>query len=104
MVKKIKPEEVVFKSEQQLREEELIEGRDAPLTPQIYGKPIFPPEALDTDVLPKANGEFQGIEDPLQRFINMYEPGELVMRNNFRRHLLQVLEAWRLKDSDGSDQ
>jgi hypothetical protein len=100
MVKKIKPEEVVFKTEQQLREEELIEGRDALLTPQIYGNPIFPPETLDTDVLPKAHGEFQGIEDPLQRFINMYEPGELVMRNNFRKHLLQVLEAWRLKDVD----
>ena len=75
----------------------MLEGKDAPLTDQIYGVPPMP--VAQTDSLPIANREFQGLEDPLQRFISQYEPGELVLRRNFRRDLLRILEDWRLKDT-----
>jgi len=74
----------------------MLEGRDAPLTDQIYGTQSI--QVVQTDPLPIANREFQGLEDPLQRFISQYEPGELVLRKNFRRDLLRILEDWRLKD------
>ena len=74
----------------------MLEGKDAPLTDQIYGIPPMP--VAQTDPLPTANREFQGLEDPLQRFISQYEPGELILRRNFRRDLLKILEDWRLKD------
>lgn len=74
----------------------MLEGKDAPLTDQIYG--IQPIQVAQTDPLPIANRDFQGIEDPLQRFISQYEPGELILRQNFRRDLLRILEDWRLKD------
>ena len=74
----------------------MLEGKDAPLTAQIYGVPPMP--VAQTDPLPIANREFQGLDDPLQRFISQYEPGELVLRKNFRRDLLRILEDWRLKD------
>lgn len=76
-------------------DEKLI-GQDAPLTAQIYGTTITM-DADPTIVLPEFTGQVQGVEDPLQRFINMYQPGELVMRANFRKHLLTVLEDWRTK-------
>jgi hypothetical protein len=74
----------------------MLEGKDAPLTDQIYGIP--PMQVAQTDPLPIANREFQGLADPLQRFISQYEPGELILRQNFRRDLLRILEDWRLKD------
>jgi hypothetical protein len=37
---------------------------------------------------------------PLQRFVNLYEPGELVMRQNFRKHLLEVLEDWKYSENE----
>lgn len=74
----------------------MLEGKDAPLTDQIYG--ILPTTIAQTDPLPIANRDFQGLEDPLQRFISQYEPGELILRKNFRRDLLRILEDWRLKD------
>ena len=75
----------------------MFEGEDAPLTDQIYG--TQPIQVAQTDPLPIANREFQGLEDPLQRFISQYEPGELILRRNFRRDLLKILEDWRLKDT-----
>jgi hypothetical protein len=74
----------------------ILEGKDAPLTDQIYGIPPMP--VAQTDPLPIANRDFQGLEDPLQRFISQYEPGELILRQNFRRDLLRILEDWLLKD------
>jgi hypothetical protein len=74
----------------------MLIGKDAPLTDQIYG--TQPTQMVQTDPLPIANRDFQGLEDPLQRFISQYEPGELVLRVNFRRDLLRILEDWRLKD------
>ena len=75
-------------------------GQDAPLTDMIYGTPQ-PREVLSTDVLPESNGQTQGFMSPLQRFINMYQPGELVMRQNFRKHLLEVLEDWKYFENKG---
>jgi len=73
------------------------EGADAPLTDMIYGTTPAARE-LDTDVLPQAQYNFQGEQNALQRFMSMYEPGELIMKQNFRRHVLQILEDWLLKD------
>ena len=75
-------------------------GQDAPLTDMIYGT-TRPREVLSTDVLPESNGQTQGFMSPLQRFINMYQPGELVMRQNFRKHLLEVLEDWKYFENKG---
>jgi hypothetical protein len=75
-------------------EELLILGKDAPLTEMVYGgKQVFNPDSAPQ--LPEATGQTQGEMSPLQRFINLYQPGEIVMKNNFRKHLLTVLEDWK---------
>ena len=89
--------QVVKKSDAEIRkeiEELMYRGKDAPMTDQIYGIATPIPKS-PADILPEPNGLLQGVTDPLQRFINMYQPGEFVMRNNFRTHLLQILEDWR---------
>lgn len=91
-----KHEIAVIAAKAQAAVDAMLEGMDAPLTDQIYG--IQPIQVAQTDPLPIANRDFQGIEDPLQRFISQYEPGELILRQNFRRDLLRILEDWRLKD------
>ena len=93
VVEVVKPKQTEAEIRKEI-EELTMQGRDAPMTDQIYG--IVKPAAKDpTDILPEPNGLLQGVTDPLQRFINMYQPGEFVMRQNFRKHLLQVLEDWR---------
>jgi len=93
VVKAEKPKQTEAEIRKEI-EELTMQGRDAPMTDQIYG--IVKPVPKDpTDILPEPNGMLQGVTDPLQRFINMYQPGEFVMRQNFRKHLLQVLEDWR---------
>jgi hypothetical protein len=89
------PQEPVALSLADLKANKLLEGEDAPLTAQIYG--TAPPPVASADPLPLANRDFQGLDDPLQRFISQYEPGELILRQNFRRDLLRILEDWRLK-------
>jgi hypothetical protein len=74
-------------------------GQDAPLTDMIYGT-TKQREVLSTDVLPESDGQTQGFMSPLQRFINIYQPGELVMRQNFRKHLLEVLEDWKYSENE----
>jgi len=81
------------------KEDELLEGKDAPLTDMIYGVDKKP-EHRDTDILPESDGRTRGVTDPLQLFINMYQPGEFVTKENFRKHLLQILNAWHLKCYD----
>jgi hypothetical protein len=90
------PQEPVALSLADLKAAKLLEGEDAPLTDQIYGVALQP--AALADPLPLANRDFQGLDDPLQRFISQYEPGELILRQNFRRDLLRILEDWRLQD------
>jgi hypothetical protein len=93
VIESVKPKQTEAEIRKEI-EELTMQGRDAPMTEQIYG--IVKPAAKDpTDILPEPNGLLQGVTDPLQRFINMYQPGEFVMRQNFRKHLLQVLEDWR---------
>ena len=72
------------------------EGVDAPLTEMIYNTEQIEPTFTVND-LPHPNGLLQGEIDPLQRFINTYQPGELIMRNQFRQHLFTILENWRTK-------
>ena len=56
---------------ERLRQQLLMEGKDAPLTDMIYGK--TPEEFKDpTDVMPQNNGMLQGITDPLQKLINQF--------------------------------
>ena len=93
VIEAVKPKQTEAEIRKEI-EELTMQGRDAPMTNQIYG--IVKPIPKDpTDILPEPNGLLQGVTDPLQRFINMYQPGEFVMRQNFRKHLLQVLEDWR---------
>jgi hypothetical protein len=73
--------------------EEILEGKDAELTDMIYGVQKTP-EHRDTDILPENNGILRGESNPLQLFINMYQPGEFVTKENFRKHLLQILNDW----------
>jgi len=93
VVKAEKPKQTEAEIRKEI-EDLTMQGRDAAMTDQIYG--IMRPTPKDpTDILPEPNGQLQGVTDPLQRFINMYQPGEFVMRQNFRKHLLQILEDWR---------
>jgi len=106
MIEKIeeirKPETVEQKLERiKAIEEEINEitpveyiGRDAELTDQIYGVEQ-PVRRLATDVLPEKNGIGDGDLDPLQRFVNLYQPGEIVSRQIFRNLLLECLNDWR---------
>jgi hypothetical protein len=68
-------------------------GKDAELTNQIYGveKPAL---RVRTDVLPEKNGDGIGELGTLQRFINLYQPGEIVSRQMFRNLLLDCLNDW----------
>lgn len=81
------------------KEEELSEGKDAELTDMIYGIQKKP-EHRDTDILPESNGLTRGVTDPLQLFINMYQPGEFVTKEHFRKHLLQILREWHHDSAD----
>jgi len=100
VVKAEKPKQTEAEIRKEI-EDLTMQGRDAPMTDQIYG--IVKPVPKDpTDILPEPNGLLQGVTDPLQRFINMYQPSEFVMRINFRKHLLQILEDWKENGSSES--
>jgi hypothetical protein len=62
------------------------EGQDAPLTEDIY-----PELKKDNNPLTKLNN----VEGRLYEFIEMYQPPLFVDRQKFKRHLLEVLEAWK---------
>lgn len=75
-------------------EEKRMIGEDYPLTGMILGEePVK--ESRPTDVLPETTGQLQGVTDPLQLFINLYQPGELVSKTRFRNLLLTVLNDWK---------
>jgi hypothetical protein len=101
-IEEIKKPETVEQKIERIRaiEEEINEilpvefvGRDAELTDQIYGveKPAL---RVRTDVLPEKNGDGTGELGTLQRFINLYQPGEIVSRQVFRNLLLDCLNEW----------
>ena len=62
------------------------EGEDAPLTDDVY------PELKkkDNNSLSKLNN----VEGRLYEFIEIYQPPLFIDRQKFKRHLLEVLEAW----------
>lgn len=68
-------------------------GRDFDLTDQIYGVEK-PAPRVRTDVLPEKNGDGTGDLGTLQRFVNLYQPGEIVSRQIFRNLLLDCLNEW----------
>jgi hypothetical protein len=62
------------------------EGRDAPLTDDIY------PELKTIDnPLTKLNN----VDGRLYEFIETYQPPLFIDRQKFKRHLLEILEAWK---------
>jgi hypothetical protein len=97
----VKPETVDQKLERikviqdEIKESMPVEfvGRDAELTDQIYGIEKAAPR-VRTDVLPEKNGDGTGALGTLQRFINLYQPGEIVSRQMFRNLLLDCLNDW----------
>jgi hypothetical protein len=97
----VKPETVDQKLERikviqdEIKESMPVEfvGRDAELTDQIYGIEK-PAPRVRTDVLPEKNGDGTGALGTLQRFINLYQPGEIVSRQMFRNLLLDCLNDW----------
>jgi hypothetical protein len=62
------------------------EGQDAPLTEDVY-----PELKKDNNPLTKLNN----VEGRLYEFIEMYQPPLFIDRQKFKRHLLEVLEAWK---------
>jgi len=70
------------------------EGRDAPMTEQIYGETkAYMGDAKQA--LFVQNGEIRPDDDPLIEFIELYQPGVMVERQKFYRRLLDVLEGWK---------
>jgi hypothetical protein len=71
-----------------------LEGEDYHLTAMIYGNET-PREPRPADVLPDADGRTIDVKDPLQLFVNLYQPSEVVTKNRFRDLLLTVLNDWK---------
>jgi len=71
-----------------------LEGEDYHLTAMIYGNET-PKEARPSDVLPDSDGRTIDVKDPLQLFVNLYQPSEVVTKNRFRELLLTVLNDWK---------
>jgi len=70
------------------------EGRDAPMTEQIFGETkAYMGDAKQA--LFVKDGEIRPDDDPLIEFIELYQPGVMVERQKFYRRLLDVLEGWK---------
>jgi len=70
------------------------DGRDAPLTEQIFGESkAYMGDAKQA--LFVSNGEIRPDDDPLIEFIELYQPSVMVERQKFYRRLLDVLEGWK---------
>ena len=88
------PEPVVVEPYEKTIDELRLEGEDYHLTSMIYGdEPVR--ESRPTDVLPDADGRTIDVKDPLQLFVNLYQPSEVVTKNRFRSLLLTVLNDWK---------
>jgi len=87
-------EPVVVEPYEKTIDELRLEGEDYHLTSMIYGdEPVREPRP--TDVLPDADGRTIDVKDPLQLFVNLYQPSEVVTKNRFRSLLLTVLNDWK---------
>jgi hypothetical protein len=94
------PEPVAVEPVEKTEDELRLEGEDYHLTSMIYGdEPTREPRP--TDVLPEVDGRTIDVRDPLQLFVNLYQPSEVVSRNRFRNLLLTVLNDW--KDNGGHE-
>jgi hypothetical protein len=70
------------------------EGRDAPMTEQIFGETkAYMGDAKQALFI--KDGEIRPDDDPLIEFIELYQPGVMVERQKFYRRLLDVLEGWK---------
>ena len=63
------------------------EGQDAPLTDDVY------PELKKTNNNPLS--KLNNADERLNEFIDIYQPPLFIDRQKFKRHLLEVLEAWK---------
>jgi len=70
------------------------EGSDAPLTEQIYGESKSYLGDAKQALFVK-DGEIRPDDDALIEFIEAYQPGVMVERQKFYRHLLEILEGWK---------
>ena len=70
------------------------EGSDAPLTEQIYGESKSYLGDAKQALFVK-DGEIRPDDDLLIEFIEAYQPGVMVERQKFYRHLLEILEGWK---------
>lgn len=70
------------------------EGSDAPLTEQIYGESKSYLGDAKQALFVK-DGEIRPDDDSLIEFIEAYQPGVMVERQKFYRHLLEILEGWK---------
>jgi hypothetical protein len=70
------------------------EGRDAPMTEQIFGETKNYMGDAKQALFVK-DGEIRPDDDLLIEFIELYQPGVMVERQKFYRRLLDVLEGWK---------
>jgi len=70
------------------------EGRDAPLTEQIFGETkAYMGDAKQALFI--KDGDIRTDDDPLMEFIELYQPAVMVDRQKFYRRLLEILEGWK---------
>jgi hypothetical protein len=91
------PEPVVVEPVEKTEDELRLEGQDYHFTSMIYGAET-PRTPLATDVLPEVDGRTIEVKDPLQLFVNLYQPSEVVTKNRFRELLLTVLNDWKNRE------
>jgi len=88
------PEPVVVEPVEKTEDELRLEGEDYHFTSMIYGAEPAK-ESRPSDVLPEVDGRLIDVKDPLQLFVNLYQPSEVVTKNRFRELLLTVLNDWK---------
>lgn len=91
------PEPVVVEPIEKTEDELRTEGQDYHFTSMIYGEQT-PKESSPADVLPDVDGRTIDVKDPLQLFVNLYQPSEVVTKNRFRNLLLTVLNDWKNRE------
>ena len=102
MVKKVtKEEKDLYLGNQDVPEDkaremidQIREGKDAPLTEQIFGESkSYMGDAKQA--LFVVDGSIREDDDPLIEFIEKYQPAVMVERQKFYRELLNILEGWK---------
>jgi hypothetical protein len=74
--------------------DQIREGKDAPLTEQIFGESkSYMGDAKQALLV--VDGSIREDNDPLIEFIEKYQPAVMVERQKFYRELLNILEGWK---------